>query len=198
MVAAQCSLNTVRAIRHGLENFDGDYEAVARRRSDCVHTAKFLENLQKKVWEDPGIGIRALSHELNVSDSTMKLALNEDLCYYSYKHHRGQLLTEKACENHLTKGKKLMSNVKHPAVSQTICFFSYKKNFCQDQNLNTQNNRWLAYSPNDIPCVMQTKFSQIVMVFGCVSCEGDEMPPHFFRGSQVELRCLRGVANHCS
>ena len=39
-VAAQCSLNTVRTIRHELENSDGDYEAVARikqhsRRSDC-------------------------------------------------------------------------------------------------------------------------------------------------------------------
>ena len=28
---------------------------------------------------------------------------------------------------------------------------------------------------------MQTKFYQTVMVLGCVSCEGDVMPPHFFR-----------------
>ena len=86
MVAAQCSLNTVKTIRHELENCDGDYEAVARRkihsrrsdcdgeyeavarrkqhnrRSECVRTAKFLENLQKKVLEDRGIGIRAFSH----------------------------------------------------------------------------------------------------------------------------------------
>ena len=73
-----------------MENCDGDYEAVARRkqhsrRSDCVCTEEFLENLQKKVLEDPGIGIMALSHELNVSASAMKIALNEDLCRYSYK-----------------------------------------------------------------------------------------------------------------
>ena len=30
--AAQCSLNTVRTIIHELENFDGDYEAVVRRK----------------------------------------------------------------------------------------------------------------------------------------------------------------------
>ena len=59
-VAAQCSMNTVKTIRHKQENCDGDYGAVARRkqhcrRSDCVRTAEFLENLQKKVWEDPGI-----------------------------------------------------------------------------------------------------------------------------------------------
>ena len=28
---------------------------------------------------------------------------------------------------------------------------------------------------------MQTKFSKIAMVFGCVSCEGDVMRPNFFR-----------------
>ena len=44
-----------------------------------------------------------------------------------------------------------------------------------------QNNRWLAYSPKDTPCVTHTKFSQTVMVFKCVSCEGDMMPAHFFR-----------------
>ena len=43
-------------------------------------------------------GIPALLHGLNISASAMKLALNEDLCYYSYKHCRGQLLPEKACE----------------------------------------------------------------------------------------------------
>ena len=58
MVAAKCSLNTVKTIRHELENCNGDYEAVARRkqhnrRSDCVRTAEFLKNLQKKVLEDP-------------------------------------------------------------------------------------------------------------------------------------------------
>ena len=31
-VAAQCSLNTVKTIRHEQENCDGDYEAVARKK----------------------------------------------------------------------------------------------------------------------------------------------------------------------
>ena len=48
---------------------------------------------RKKVMEEPGIRNRALSHELNVSTSAVKFALNEDLCYYSYKRCRGQLLT---------------------------------------------------------------------------------------------------------
>ena len=69
--------------------------------------------------------------------------------------------------------------MKHPAEPQTIWFFSDEKNFCLDQRRNTQNSRWLAYSPKDTRSVMQTKFSQTVMVFGCVSCEGDDS--HFFR-----------------
>ncbi|KAL1110096.1 hypothetical protein AAG570_008173 [Ranatra chinensis] len=83
-IAAQCSLNTVKTIRHELETCNGDYEYVARRkipsrRSDCVRTAEFLANLQEQVLKNPGIGIRALSREMNVAASTMKLALNEDL-----------------------------------------------------------------------------------------------------------------------
>ena len=113
----------------------------------------------------------------------MKLALNEDLRYNSYKHHRGHQLTEKAHENRLTKGKKLLSKVKHPAEPQTIKLFSDEKNVCQDQKHNSQNNRWLAYSPKDTPCVMQTTFSKTVTVFGCVSCEADVMPLHFHRES---------------
>ena len=164
----------------------GDNEAVARRkqhnrRSDCVRTVEFLENLQKKVLEDPGNGIRDLSRELNVSASTVKLVLNEDLRYHSHKHRRGQLLTENASDNRLTKGKKHQSKVKHPTEPQKIWFFFDEKNVCQDQKQNTQNNRWLAHCPKDTRSVTQTKFSQTVMVSGCVSCEGDVMSLHFFR-----------------
>ena len=171
MAAAQCTLNTVMTIRNELENFDGDYEAVARRkqhsrRSDCVLTVEFLENLHKNVLKEPGIGIRALPRELNVSASTMKLALNENLRYYSDNRRRGQLLTEKALENRLAKGKKLLSKVKHPANPQTIWFFSDEKYICQGQKHNTQNNRWLVCSPKNIPRVMLTKFYQTVMLFG--------------------------------
>ena len=46
--------------------------------------------------------------------------------------------------------------------------------------MGSQNNRWLAASPKDVPRVMQTKFLATIMVFGVVSSEGDVMPPHFF------------------
>ena len=46
--------------------------------------------------------------------------------------------------------------------------------------MGSQNNRWLAASPKDVPRVMQTKFLATILVFGVVSSEGDVMPPHFF------------------
>ena len=73
--------------------------------------------------EDPGKGMRALAQEMGVAVSTMKLALNEDLRYHSYKRRKGQLLTEKARENRLTKAKKLLNKVKHPVESGTVWFF---------------------------------------------------------------------------
>ena len=54
----------------------------------------------------------------------MKLALNEDCRYYSNKCRRRQLLTEEARESRLSKGKKLLSKVKHPAEPQAFWFLS--------------------------------------------------------------------------
>ena len=62
-----------------------------------------------------------------------------------------------------------------------IWFFSDKKNFCQDQAVNNQNNRWLAVCSEDVLKVMQTKFPATVMVFGVVSSKGHVMPPHIFQ-----------------
>uniref|UniRef100_A0A182NDR8 Uncharacterized protein n=1 Tax=Anopheles dirus TaxID=7168 RepID=A0A182NDR8_9DIPT len=55
--------------------------------------------------------------------------------------------------------------LKHAVEPGTLWFFSDEKNFCQDQKFNTQNNRWLAYCPADLPRVPQTKFPQTVMSY---------------------------------
>ena len=186
VAAAQCSLNTVKTVREELEECEGDVESVASRRphkkrSDVSRSPEFVKELQKKVQKDPGKGIRSLAREMNVGVTTMKRALNEDLRYHSYKMRKGQLLTDKARKNRLKKAKKLLNKVKHPVEPGTLWFFFDEKNFCQDQLHNAQNNRWLAVSPHEVPRVMKTKFPQTVMVFGCVSSDGDVMPPHIFK-----------------
>ena len=62
--------------------------------------------------------------------------------------------------------------------NEILGFFSDEINCTQDQRTNSQNNRWLARNPADVPVVMQTKFPATVMVLGVVSSDGDVMPPH--------------------
>ena len=57
---------------------------------------------------------------------------------------------------------------------------------------------WIATSNRDVPRVMKTKFSAMVMVFGVVSSESDIMPPHIFEvglkvNTKVYLDVLKSV-----
>ena len=79
MQCVQCSLNTMKAIRSELGEYSDDDEALAARkphsqRRDCVRTDAFLTDLQARVMENPGIGIRPLAREMGVAPSTRKMA----------------------------------------------------------------------------------------------------------------------------
>ena len=50
-----------------------------------MRTDAFLADLQARVMENPGIGIRPLAREMGVAPCTMKMALNDDLRYFSYR-----------------------------------------------------------------------------------------------------------------
>uniref|UniRef100_A0A182RB67 Tc1-like transposase DDE domain-containing protein n=1 Tax=Anopheles funestus TaxID=62324 RepID=A0A182RB67_ANOFN len=91
----------------------------------------------------------AFEREIDVTPNTVKHALNEDLRYTSYKRRSGQLLAQKGRKTRLAHAKKLLNMIKHPAEPETIWFF--EKDFCQDQKLNVQINRWLAYCAADVP-----------------------------------------------
>ena len=47
---------------------------------------------------------------------------------------------------------KLLNKLKDP--SNRTCFGFSQKNFCQDQMVNSENNLWLALSPQDVPIVI--------------------------------------------
>ena len=76
----QCvqSLNTVKAIRSELgENSDDDQAVAARKphsqRWDCVRTDVFLADLQARVMENPGNGIRPLAREMEMADGYISM-----------------------------------------------------------------------------------------------------------------------------
>ena len=75
---------------------------------------------------------------------------------------------------------KLFNKLKHLLQLNILCFFSDEKNVCQDQIVNSQNNCWLALSPQDIPKVMKSKYPVQIMMFGVVTSNSDVMPPIIF------------------
>ena len=189
LVAAQWSLSTVNTVREELETCEGKAQAVAcqtqhRNRFDAVRSPDFVQELQKKVLEDPGKEIRSLVREKNV-----RLVTNEAVsCHWMNssatpptRGAKAQRLTARAQDDHLKKARKLLNKPKHPEEPGTLGFFSEKRTFCQDQLQITQNNRCLAFSPPEVPRVTKTRFPQTVMVFSCMSREDDVMPFHIVK-----------------
>ena len=136
-------------VRNQLEKSGGDYEVVAKRsnhqrRSDCLRTAKFINRAKNAINKDPGKSMHVIAKDMRMPEALIQRCVSEDLRYKSYKMKKGQLLTAKTKEKQLKHCQKLLNKLKHPLQHNMIWFFSDKKNFCQDQAVNNQNNRWLA------------------------------------------------------
>lgn len=177
-------LRTIQRIRKQLVDSNYDVQLVGNRKiqdrqEQRVRNPKFIKDVKQVVDNDPCISMREISRQKGTCDSTIRLCMKEDICYKSYKMRKGQLLTKKLKMSRLMKSKQLLQKIKNPLKPKMLWFFSDEKNFCQDQAHNTQNNRWLAVSPEDVPRVMKTKFPVHLMVLSVVSNEGDVMPPHF-------------------
>ncbi|QQP39777.1 Uncharacterized protein FKW44_013599, partial [Caligus rogercresseyi] len=61
---------------------------------------------------------------VGVGNTTVRVCINEDLCYHFYKRRKGQILTKKAQENRFNKALKLLNKLKHPVHNETLWFFS--------------------------------------------------------------------------
>ena len=75
---------------------------------------------------------------------------------------------------------KLLNKLNHLLQPNMLWFVSDENNSCQDQIMNSQGNRWLALSPQDVPIVMKTKHLVLIMVFRVVTGDIDVMPPFIF------------------
>jgi transposase len=154
-----------------------------RRRSDAKDN-DFVEKVQEIIDEDPGRSMRSIARELQVSDSTIRRIVEEDIHYKSYAMRRGQFMNDATKKRRLEKAQLLLTRLKHPRTPEQLIFFSDEKNFSQDQKVNRQNDRWLCSEPDEVPIVMATKFPATIMVLSVISNEGDVMPPHFFQKGQ--------------
>lgn len=154
-------------------------------RSDKKRDAAFLEQLTDRIEEDPSVSMRKLARELNVSESTIRKAVHEDLRYKSYSVKVHQLLTPLQMTKRVARCELLLSSLKYEAAGR-IRFFSDEKIFVVDSKINRRNDRWLCQDPKEVPVKMTTKHPASLMVLGVVSSLGHVMPPHFFlKGESV-------------
>ena len=77
---------------------------------------------------------------------------------------------------------KLLNKLKHPLPLNMLWSFSDEITFRQDQMVNSQNNHWLAPSPQDVLVLIKTKYP-VHMVFKMVTSNGDIIPPFIFPSS---------------
>jgi transposase len=85
-----------------------------KRRSDYKGTA-LAEDLRELVTKDPGRSMRSIAQEMNVSRTTVRKMVSEDLRYKSYAMRRGQFMSEVTKTRRLEKAKKLLARIKHPS-----------------------------------------------------------------------------------
>ena len=175
----------VNKVRRELECSNGDSSFVSERkkhsrRSDTVRSCEFVEELEEIIDADPTKSMREIARKINVSESTIRRAVHDDLRYKSYVMRRDQFLFAKNRENRVIRSKRLLNKLKHPEEPNMLWFFSNEKNFDLDQKVNRRNDRWLCSDPQEVPTAMHTKFPSNVMVLGVISNERHVMPPHFF------------------
>ena len=88
------------------------------------------------------------------------------------------------------------SQIEHALV------FSDEKNFYSDQMINSQNNRWLYLTPQDLLILMKTKHWVHIIVFGVITSDNDVIPPFIFPNGlrlniKAYIKCLEEVMVSC-
>lgn len=71
--------------------------------TDCIHMLDFIQQLQDKVNGHSSNGIQTLARDVDFGVSTMKLVLNNDLCYCLDKRCKEPILIIKTNGNHWTE-----------------------------------------------------------------------------------------------
>lgn len=119
----------------------------------------------------------AIARIKGVDENLIRLVVNKDIHYFSYKLGKGQFLS-KVIHKRWLKRTKMLIKLKYSPEPGMLWVFSDEKN-CPGQKINSRNKRLFVVSPKDVSRVMQMKFPATIMVFSIISSE-DVMATHFF------------------
>lgn len=158
---------------------------VGRKKS--VRTKNLIKSVREKIRRNDHRSAYKLAQEHNVSRTTMRRVINDDLGMSAFKQKRGYGLTIKNKENRLKRCKELL---RRHATSNIV--FSDEKLFLLQPSLNVQNDRVYAVSAADIPEHRKTvqRFQNVpkVMVWGAFSA-GHKFPLVFIEeGVKINAR----------
>ncbi len=132
----------------------------------------FLDVLVAEISNDPGKSMREIARSVGVSHTTIMTAIAiASLGIKSNVQHVRHILTLTTMANHVLQMKKLLSCL-HKVPPSTVRIFSDKILQTVDQVHNSRFDWVLAFSPEDVPAVLQSKHPVSRMQFGMVTSNG--------------------------
>lgn len=190
-----CSRSLVDTVKK-LKKENASFSRPKHGGQNKIRTQDFIDNVKAAIEANPMKSKRQLAKELSVDEKTIRNTV-QDLGAFSYKRRKQQLLSATTMATRVVKGKRLLSWFKSQPRPKPL-IFSDKKFWVVDQAFNHQNDRYIAWSINDVPGVNRTKHPAGIMMLGCVASNGLKMPPYWFEvglkiNAKVYLNVLKTV-----
>lgn len=153
----------------------GDFENRRRKpRERTVRTSSVIKVVRERIRRNPVRSTRKLSLETGINRNSIRSILKHDLGLKALKKRKNHGLTGAQIQKRLQRSKALLE--RHAAGLLENLIFSDEKNFVLEEQLNSQNHRYYAVRPQDVPqetrTVSRYQNASSVMVWGAVSENG--------------------------
>lgn len=165
------------------QSIEPQYKGTPRR----IRTEEFIEGIWSLRCSNPGMPMKQMAKHVEVSETTTRRAVREDLCLYSYKHRVTHLVPKHKRPVRVRRGQKLLDwREKNP---EKIIIYSDEKQWVVDSKQNRQNDRYLAYCVEDVPEKHCTTKPSGAMMLGVCASDGKVMPPLWIdKGAKVDSK----------
>uniref|UniRef100_A0A3P8TI71 Paired domain-containing protein n=1 Tax=Amphiprion percula TaxID=161767 RepID=A0A3P8TI71_AMPPE len=166
-----------------------------RKRS--VRTKRNVERVKKRVQRNPRRSMRATAKEVNISRTSLRRIVKQDLGLKALKMQHRQLISAASKKKRLDRGKMMLQEIQ--SATDKVMVWSDEKMFTVQAVVNSQNDRVYAHSAQHLPEGCRTHFHRQnpagVMVWAAVASDGSKSPLVFIQegvkvNSQVYLQML--------
>ena len=141
-------------------------------RSQISWTPKMINAVRARIRHNSKRSMRAMAHDMNVSEKTIRNIVKIDLKMSSFKMQTCQHFTDLQKEKRLAQAKILLNKLK-AGIDTSEIIFPDEKLFTIKAICNRQNDRVLVKSSADIPNSTRSVFRQqkplSVMVWAAIS-----------------------------